>query len=70
MCCDAVLRYALLCHGVVCYNTVCHDVVSYARMCYVRWCGGGAGADTQGLSPDLGIWRLRYAGRAGREVCS
>ena len=69
MLCSVMLCSVMPCRVMLCHAMLCHALFCHALLRSVPFVEG-EGADHQGFSLVLGVWRPRYAGRAGREVCS
>ena len=80
--CDVLSCSVLSCHVVSCSVLACFVMLCGVLSCHVLSCTvlscsapfrpvrRRRGGDHQGFSPDRGIWRPRYVGRAGRDACS
>ena len=69
MLCSVMLCSVMPCRVMLCHAMLCHALFCHALLRSVPFVEG-EGADHQGPSLVLGVWRPRYAGQAGREVCS
>ena len=65
--CSVVLCSVMPCCAMLCHAMFCHALFCHALLRSVLFVEGEGG--TPGSLGRLGIWRPRYAGLAGREVC-
>ena len=70
MLCYAMPCSVMPCHAMLCHALLCHALLCHALLRSVLFVEGEGGVTKESRLAGLGIWRPRYAGRAGREVCS